>query len=212
MLHYETVSPDCLRLLKQLMEIPALENFRLAGGTALALQKGHRISIDIDLFADKEFEPSFVLQTLEASLYPDRPEGVRIFPFGIFCFLHNVKVDFMFWGHPFVEKIVEIEGIRMASPLEIFAMKLHATSGRRTKKDFFDVALLLEELSLNNAIKVFEEKYTEFDIGAVIRQLTYFDDAENSAEPDMLIPLTWEMVKERISDAVRKYWDEQLDS
>ena len=49
-LHYKTVSPVLLDCLHRLMAHPAFKNFYLVGGTSLALQRGHRVSIDIDLF------------------------------------------------------------------------------------------------------------------------------------------------------------------
>ena len=51
-LYYETVSPTLQRILHQLMELKSLRGFRLVGGTSLALQRGHRRSIDIDLFTE----------------------------------------------------------------------------------------------------------------------------------------------------------------
>lgn len=54
MLSLQTVLPNTLELLKKLMEVPLLSPLRLVGGTALALQYGHRRSIDIDLFGDLE--------------------------------------------------------------------------------------------------------------------------------------------------------------
>lgn len=50
MLQTKTVEPGTLSLLKELMELPILNNFSLVGGTALSLKYGHRISIDLDLF------------------------------------------------------------------------------------------------------------------------------------------------------------------
>ena len=54
MLRKETISTELLEVLKSLMEMPILKNHRLVGGTSLALQIGHRISIDIDLFSEKK--------------------------------------------------------------------------------------------------------------------------------------------------------------
>ncbi len=210
MLHKNTVSEECFRLINDLMDIQSLDSFRLVGGTALALQKGHRQSVDIDLFCSRDFNNEDILMALEASLYPDRPEEVRIYPFGFFCTLRQIKTDFMYWGHSFAEEQLTMESIRMATPAEIFAMKLQAISGRSQKKDFVDIAILLDEIPLSQARKIFEQKYPEYDPGAVVKQLTYFDMAENSPMPDMLIPLTWEKVKEKIEIAVREYWEIEL--
>ena len=56
MLHYKTIHPTTLELLKVLQSLPELANTRLVGGTALALQIGHRSSVDIDLFGNFNIE------------------------------------------------------------------------------------------------------------------------------------------------------------
>ena len=52
MLQTQSVHSATLELLKSLMSIQSLSNFNLLGGTALALQYGHRYSIDLDFFTD----------------------------------------------------------------------------------------------------------------------------------------------------------------
>jgi Nucleotidyl transferase AbiEii toxin, Type IV TA system len=210
MLQKQAVSDTCLQLIKDLISIPALSDFRLVGGTALALQYGHRRSIDIDLFSDKAFNNEQIIQALEAYLYPTRIENPRKYPFGFFCDLREIKCDFMFWGHTFEDSPIVDEGIKMASATEILAMKLQATTSRRTKKDFFDIAYLSETITLKSAIEVFEKKYPEYDSAAVIKQLTAFEEVENTPEPEMLIPLKWELAKEKISTAVKNYWESSL--
>jgi Nucleotidyl transferase AbiEii toxin, Type IV TA system len=210
MLQQQTVSSTCLQLIKDLMDIASLNEFRLVGGTALALQYGHRLSVDVDLFTGNYFDNDNILMALEASLFPDKPEGVRTYPFGFFCTIREIKTDFMCWGHSFIDPPLIIDGIRMAGPKEILAMKLHATSSRRTKKDFFDIALLLDNVSLADGISLFEKKYPEHDSSPIIKQLNSFEEADKTPEPQMLIPLTWENAKEKISAAVKDYWQQQL--
>jgi Nucleotidyl transferase AbiEii toxin, Type IV TA system len=210
MLQKQTVSPDCLQLIYDLMDIQSLEKFRLVGGTALALQYGHRKSIDIDLFSGENFDNNSTLMALESSLYPERIENVRTYPFGFFCDIKEIKVDFMYWGHSFITEAISIEGIRMAKPEEILAMKLHAATSRRTKKDLYDIALLLDHFTIADGINLFEKKYPEHDSSSVIKQLIYFDEADKSDSPEMLIPLTWEQAKEKITSAVDAYWKSEL--
>lgn len=210
MLHTQTVSAQCLQLIKDLMTIPDLSSFRLAGGTALALQKGHRTSVDVDLFAGESFDNAKILQALEAYLYPERPENVRTYPFGFFCTLFEIKTDFMYWGDPYVEEDVVEDGIRMVSPLEIFAMKLQAVTSRKTKKDFIDIALLLQEIPLADALASFQKRYPYDDTAIVLKQLSYFEEAEKDAGPQMLIGLSWSDAKEKIADAIYDYWQQAL--
>lgn len=210
MLRFQTISADCRTLLHQLMEIPALADFRLVGGTALALQKGHRASEDLDFFAGASFNNAMILEALEASLYPERPENIRTFPFGILCDLKSIKTDFMFWGHSFLDPPLTEENIRMATPLEILLMKLHAVSGRKTRKDFIDIAILLDEYPLSITIPLFEKKYTDFDTGLMLKQLTYFEEAENTPMPKLFANLSWKEITGLISRAVNEYWKSGL--
>ena len=50
--HWEAVTPGTRDVLAVLGQMPLARPFYLAGGTALALRLGHRISQDLDLFAD----------------------------------------------------------------------------------------------------------------------------------------------------------------
>lgn len=56
MLQTQAVEPALLELLKGLMEVDLFRPFVLVGGTSLALQIGHRVSIDLDLFGDQELD------------------------------------------------------------------------------------------------------------------------------------------------------------
>lgn len=56
MLFKEPVTLSTLKIIQQLFNITELNDFNLVGGTALALQIGHRISVDIDLFCKNAFD------------------------------------------------------------------------------------------------------------------------------------------------------------
>ena len=79
MLFYQTVDTPTLELLKRLLEVTIFKNMRLAGGTSLALQLGHRKSIDLDLFGNFETDDitfSEVLTVFEKVTWPPKsPEG-----------------------------------------------------------------------------------------------------------------------------------------
>lgn len=68
MLHYETVSPHLLNVLKKIQQLPEVSAFRLVGGTSLSLQMGHRTSVDIDLFTDKSFDIAELQKILDKTL------------------------------------------------------------------------------------------------------------------------------------------------
>jgi hypothetical protein len=68
MLQSATIQPNTLELLNKLMAFPPLNSFYLAGGTALALKYGHRLSVDIDLFVEKPFDQEAILVEIQHHL------------------------------------------------------------------------------------------------------------------------------------------------
>ena len=140
MLHYETINPATLELLKRLMAEPLLADTRLVGGTALALQLGHRSSIDLDLFGHLSCDEIQLRKTL-ASLGKlqviNTSENVKLFT------IDNVKVVVVNYDSQWIDEMVGEDGLRLASVPEIAAMKVRAIVGRGTRKDFVDMYYLL---------------------------------------------------------------------
>lgn len=206
MLHTETVEPRAFSLLKQLMELSALENFSLVGGTALSLMYGHRKSVDLDLFCNKPFDNTETVTALK-KIYGDgfivEQKPVH---FGIFAFIDTIKTDLVRHPHPLIRPIRVIDGIRMFSPEDIVAMKVQAILGRGKKKDFWDIATLLEHFSVTDFIQFHQEKYKQQQLLISIPQaITYFSDAEEDQDPISLQQQSWESVKTFIGDKVSEY-------
>jgi hypothetical protein len=149
MLHFETVLPSTVRVLNELMEIEELKSFNLVGGTALALQLGHRKSDDIDLFLDKDFEKRPVINILKEK-FADRfiLTSKETNSLGVFCYIDDIKIDICKHPFPLIEKILVEENIRMWSIKEIAAAKVHAISNRAKKKDFWDIDIILDKVSI----------------------------------------------------------------
>ena len=82
-------------------------------------------------------------------------------------------------------------------------MKIEAITGRGSKKDFLDLAFLLDQHPLGEILIWYRDKYPQGSEYLVLRSLVYFDDAEEDPMPVMLQPMTWETAKERIRRAVR---------
>lgn len=203
MLYYETVEPGTLELLKDLMKKKYLQQFVLVGGTALALQIGHRKSNDIDLFTVTDFKTDDIIPVLlkEYSLRP-----VLQMPQTLICQMDNVKVDFTRFKYPFIRPIIAVDGIRMLSIEDIAPMKLDAITGRGSKKDFFDLYFLLQQFSLDKLLSFYQEKYPHQTTFHVVRSLTYFIDAEAEPDPVMIDrSLTWEKVKKLFGKLSRAY-------
>ncbi|MCK9404695.1 MAG: nucleotidyl transferase AbiEii/AbiGii toxin family protein, partial [Chitinophagaceae bacterium] len=105
MLHTETVEPRTFSLLKQLMTLPSLQPFSLVGGTALSLRYGHRSSNDLDLFFHEKFNQPQIVEQLESAFHAKFVYKQQHTQFGIFCFIDNVKVDFVHFPHLLIKPI-----------------------------------------------------------------------------------------------------------
>lgn len=200
MLQKRTVAPATLALLKELMALPVLEPFYLVGGTALALQIGHRKSIDLDFFCDEEHDQEAIIQAL--------PEPKIEFGRGkVFLGLHvqKVKCDFVRYMFPRIEELVVEEDVRMASPLEIGGMKLWAITRRGAKKDFVGLYFLLKQFSMDELIEFFRNKFPNIEPLMVLRSLTNFADAEEEADPEMLVDVSWPEMRREIQQKVESF-------
>ena len=201
MLHKETVETGILDLIKQLITDHKLRDFFMVGGTALSLLIGHRISVDIDLFTQKDFDAVSLKQYLEQDYKMTDAKAIKN---GVFGFINNIKIDLLAHQYPLIKPLQEIEGIRMLSLEDIGAMKLHAivNSGNRYK-DFIDIFLLLEHRPLMVLAKAYENKYPNVNIQMAKNALVYFKDIDNSV-PVKLIkePVKRKVLEDRLRNAI----------
>lgn len=199
MLCLETIEPDTLELLSALQRDPVFAGALLVGGTALALQLGHRKSVDLDFFGHLPVSGNELEQTLLAFgpvALANRSRLVETY------FVRGIKVDFVDFPYPWLGAAEESDGLRLASPRDIAAMKLSAITNRGTRKDFVDLAFLLDRYSLSEMLAFYDQKYADSSQFLVLKSLTYFDDAEETPMPLMLKPRDWPAVKQQVSKAV----------
>ena len=212
-LHYNTISPKLMDALTKLMQEKAFDNFRLVGGTALALQLGHRVSVDIDLFTDVEYG-SMNIQELTDSIQ-------RVFPhvegleklitnapgYTLYCGENDseiVKVD-LFYTDQFLFPPIIDGKLRIADTRDIAAMKILAISNASRGKDYWDIHELLNQFSLNEMLSLAEERFPyTIDRNKVISKLVsipieMFDPSIVSLKGDF-----WEFVVEDIKEAAQK--------
>lgn len=201
MLQTQTVKPELLELLNQIMKISLFDDFILVGGTALALQIGHRNSIDIDLFGDSEIDVErFTSKLNEFGTFEIFKRSKNI----LITSINGVKTDFVNYKYPLLKEYKIIQDVRLASKEDIAAMKLNAISGRGSKKDFIDLYFLLEEFTLDEMIEFYLEKYFDGSRFMVIKSLTYFVDADNQQTPDIYLNFNWDTCKQKIIEEVIK--------
>ena len=206
MLHFKTVEPHTLSILEQLMGMPELKGFSLVGGTALSLLYGHRMSVDLDIFSNKPFENAAIITALKNKFKDKFVTEEKQPRFGIFCFIDEVKVDIIRHPHPLIRQELNEGDIRMFSREDIIAMKVQAILGRGRKKDFWDIAELLNHFSIADFIQFHKEKYSTQNLLITVPQaITFFSDAEESEAPVSLKKQTWKSVQKLISKKVRTY-------
>ena len=201
MLHKQTVLQSTLDLLKKIQAMPDVSNMRLVGGTALALTIGHRKSIDLDLFGVFDENKSFRELLLKSGHSVDGSETGAVQSLRV----DDVKVDFVNYPYPWLNNAVVEEGVTLADIHDIAAMKLSAAANRGRKKDFVDIAFLLDRLSLKEMFDLYQRKFSVSEYSFALRGLTYFDDAEDDPMPEMLVPMTWKEVKHKIESNVREF-------
>ena len=202
MLHVETVEPSTLDLLKRLQRLPELSNTRLVGGTALALHLGHRKSVDLDLFGSFDPITSYRKLLADAGYSVEGAENGTVQSLRV----ENVKVDLVNYPYPWIADALEEEGVRVAGLKDIAAMKLSAVANRGRKKDFIDIARLLDLFSLGEMLALYKSEFSVSEVSFPLRGLMYFDDAEDDPIPEMIDSnLTWDGVKKKIIDTTRAF-------
>jgi predicted nucleotidyltransferase component of viral defense system len=188
------------------MAMPLLQPFSLVGGTALSLRYGHRSSIDLDLFFHEKFNQPQLITELESVFRDKFVYKQQHTQFGIFCFIDNIKVDFVHFPHLPIKEIETLEGIRFYSNADIGAMKIQAILGRAKKKDFWDLHELLQHYSLEQIMDWHKQKYPSQMLAISIpHAITYFVDADETEEPVSFKKQTWSGIKKGIQQAVREY-------
>jgi predicted nucleotidyltransferase component of viral defense system len=189
------------------MSMPELNSFALVGGTNLSLRFGHRLSVDLDLFTPHLFDVNAISQAI-ITAFPNTIIASQSDKM-LFLYVDEVKVDMVVLPYPYIEPMDVWDGIRLVSVPDIIAMKLSAVARRGVKKDFWDVAELLDMYSLAEMIAFYKAKYASNDIFYVLRALAYFEDAEKHKDPDPLKKMTWKQVKKKVQIAVKKYIERQ---
>ena len=188
MLYYKTITEQTLELLTKLQKIHDFSLLRLVGGTGLALQIGHRVSIDIDLFGQlngDEFSMAENINSIGKAIQLKKSKNINIYT------INDIKVDFVNYYYPWLEKPIIENQLTLASKKDIAAMKLAAITGRGTKKDFIDLYFLLKDFSLSEMLCFYKDKYADGTEFLVLKSLTYFDDAEEDEEPIMIVNINW---------------------
>jgi hypothetical protein len=207
-LHYKAINPILLSVLKTIMAAKEFDDFRLVGGTALSLHRGHRESIDLDMFSDAPYD-SIDFGAIDAFLdqtysYVDTNE-YKTAGIGKSYYVGSskdscIKLD-IFYTDRFIQEIAIIDDIRLATIEEILAMKIDVISRGGRKKDFWDIHELMDDYPIDTMIALHKERYPyNHDPKKIISSFTDFERADEDFDPICLKGKIWELIKLDLTD------------
>lgn len=203
------LSIESFNLLKAISNDSNFDNFYLAGGTALALQIGHRQSIDLDFFSPLDFKTSLLAN------FPFKYSTNSLFDNSIEIVSENTKVMFFYFGFPLYKNFEEIDGIKFASPVDIGLMKLLALEGRTSRKDIIDLYFIHKEIiNLGNLLDLYDnfypkEKFNDYKSMSVILNS---EDYEREPMPIMLKDFEWNEALKTVNFEILKYSKRKLSN
>lgn len=170
----------------------------------MALHLGHRHSVDFDWFGrdflddPMSFAHDLMSRGVELQIRNVQRRTLH-------AVISEIRTGFFDVDYTMLQSLETIVGmgVRIASMRDLSAMKLLSVAQRGTRKDFIDVAALLDRFSLVDMLDDFRRKYTVSDTGGRVYRLTYFDDVEMDPMPEMLSQKSWPAAKQTIRDALK---------
>lgn len=188
------------------------ENFYLAGGTALALQIGHRDSIDFDFFCEKDFDPQALLMKIKDTFPVHKVTRIQEERNTLTILVNGeIKISFFTYNYPLLQNKVEEKYFNLASIRDIALMKMSAILSRASNKDYIDLYFILQDYNLADLISDIPDKFGDLDTNMVLKSLVYFNDVET--EPILFLPgqeVDFDLVKEFLVARVREIGRSQL--
>ncbi len=195
------LTPQQQSVLELLKGVVLANEFYLAGGTALALQLGHRTSLDFDFFTPRPFNPeNLIAQFTDLEVLHEATGTLT-------AVIQNVRISFFEYRYPLLHPLLKSFLVPVAHVEDIAAMKISAIASRGSKKDFVDLYCILQDgYSLADVFLFFRKKFAGIYVDEyhIMRSLLYFEDAEREEMPEMKAPLQWGHIKLFIQGEVEK--------
>ncbi len=203
--HWDTITPHMRAMLEEIGRCPFASRFYLAGGTALSLRLGHQLSYDLDFFSEDD-------EVTRQS----RQEIIRVLlPFGV-AVLENVdgnlllrtdelKIGFFGYGYSLVAPLDSVTDVSLASIADIGLMKLDALGSRGSRKDFYDLYVISQQMPLIDLLALGHVKYPyvrNFEL-IVLESMVLFDNADRDFQPELRIDTPWSVVKDFMNNEAR---------
>ena len=151
--------------------------FYLAGGTGLALQIGHRDSVDFDFFSNNPFDPNKMIERLSKIFGQNLLKVTQIEKNTLSILLNSeIKISFMTYDYPLLEPLISTEYLNIASISDIACMKLSTIMQRSALKDYVDLYEIMKIYSLEQLILFAKKKYPMIDSTVILKSLSYLED------------------------------------
>ena len=201
----EVLTEDRLKLLPYFQKIKKMW-FYLAWWTALALQLGHRQSIDFDFFIKWNFDENQLFYRLIKVFEDKKIKKIFSEKNTLYIEVEWVKVSFFWYDYDLLEDLIQTKYFNLASLKDIWCMKLWAIQKRATNKDYVDLYYILQNISLEELIKSFFVKYGKIISEYIIlKSLIYFEDLNYEKLLLLDNKISFDNVKRWLEDIVRNY-------
>lgn len=183
-------------------------DFYLAGGTGLALQIGHRDSIDFDFFTNNSFDPNKLIERLIVIFGNKSFTATQIEKNTLSTLLNSeIKISFMTYDYPLLNSLISTEFLNIASIPDIACMKLSTIMQRSALKDYVDLYEVMKTYSLEQLLSFAKKKYPMIDSTVILKSLSYLEDIAD--EPliykDQKLKPTLTALKQFFQNEVKKY-------
>lgn len=179
-MHQEALTKEAARLFPKLKQF---EGFYLAGGTALALQLGHRVSVDFDLFCQDDIPKGLLAKAKK--VFPEYKEEIAPIinnPEELSFSIGGIKITFLKYPFPVLNQFIDLDGLKILDILELAATKAYTIGRRGSLKDYVDLFFVLSGgyTTLDQMMELAEKKYGgDFNSRLFLEQLIYLDDVED---------------------------------
>lgn len=203
--HWQTITPEMRHILHFMGQQLFAARFYLAGGTALALRLGHRISVDLDFFSETDEVTRPTRQEIITALAPLSAQAVEDVDGNLLLELSGLHVGFFSYGYPLLEPTDTVEGVNIASVADVGLMKLDALISRGSRKDFYDLYFIAQKIPLPALLQLGQTKYPyarDFELMAV-ESLVLFENADRDIQPTLFIDVPWETVRQFFIEQAR---------
>ncbi|MFH1288358.1 MAG: nucleotidyl transferase AbiEii/AbiGii toxin family protein [bacterium] len=181
-----------------------LKNAYLAGGTAIALQLGHRISVDFDFFTRKNFIPKVFSSELSKFGNFEEEQAGKGTVLGNF---NGTKFSFFIYDYPLIFPVINYLSLSIADLRDIAAMKIDAVAARGAKRDFADLYFICQSgYKLTELLTFYNKKYGKLasNLIHILKSMVFFNDANSEEMPNMLKKITWEEIKMYFENEIKK--------